>query len=128
MEQAKFAPGTIVTASYKTGQYVGEIAEPPGMSKAAVRILAVVQHPEQGNLHHPQDPDVSFFHQRKALAFGEIALVPLETIRSYYGQVPDYTESLRHALANEQERLDRLVRWAERGKLELEQLKQEYAL
>ncbi|UUZ94649.1 kinase-associated lipoprotein B [Paenibacillus sp. P25] len=111
-QEQTLAVGTRVRAAYKTGEYIGEIAEAPSAVKAAVRILAVVKHPTQGDLHNPMDPDVGFFHQRRALAKGEIALMPLETIRPYHGEVPDYEESLRQALYFELERMDRMARWA----------------
>jgi kinase-associated protein B len=120
--------GDLVVASYKTGKYIGEIAEQPSANKAAVKILAVVKHPAQGDLHRPMDPDVPFFHQRRALAYQEIALVPLETVKPYDGPVPDYKESLQKALAAEEEVLIRSVKWANRCLQELEALRKEYSL
>ncbi|MEK8128561.1 kinase-associated lipoprotein B [Paenibacillus filicis] len=119
-------PGDVVKASYKTGEYIGEIVELMNSGKVAVRILAVAGHPEQGNLHHPMDPDVPFFHERRALAYQEIALMPPQTVSPYRGAVPDYKASLLQALEREYERLDRLSRWAQRGQQELEKLRQEY--
>ncbi|WP_248925616.1 kinase-associated lipoprotein B [Paenibacillus hamazuiensis] len=120
--------GSMVLASYKTGEYIGEIVEPPTPAKAAVQILAVVKHPTQGDLHNPMDPDVPFFHQRRALAYKEIALMPLQTIRPYRGEVPDYIDSLRAALAREMQTLARTAEWANRCLQELEQLQKEYKL
>ncbi|MCZ8515889.1 kinase-associated lipoprotein B [Paenibacillus filicis] len=128
MQEQMFTVGMRVRASYKTGEYIGEIAEAPSAVKAAVQILAVVKHPTQGDLHNPMDPDVGFFHQRRALAYREIALMPLNTIRPYHGEVPDYTASLKEALASELELMDRTARWASRCKQELEQLTKEYSL
>ncbi|MCS7461111.1 kinase-associated lipoprotein B [Paenibacillus doosanensis] len=122
------AIGSLVTAEYKTGEYIGEIVEMSSASKAAVKILAVLKHPTQGDLHNPMNPDVAFFHQRRALAFGEIALMPLYTIKPYRGEVPDYAGSLKKSLDLELHMLRQTVKWAERSIQELEQLKSEYSV
>ncbi|RAV20611.1 sporulation phosphorelay system protein KapB [Paenibacillus contaminans] len=120
-----FAIGNIVRAAYKTGEYIGEIVE-LGAEKAAVRVLAVLRHPTQGDLHRPNNPDVGFFHQRRALAFQEIALMPYQTIGLYSQQIPDYKESLRKALQADIDALQKTVRFAERSLEELEALKRDY--
>lgn len=120
--------GSIVTAEYKTGEYIGEVVELSSASKAAVKILAVIKHPAQGDLHNPMNPNVAFFHQRRALAHQEIALMPLYTVKPYNGAVPDYAASLEQALLSEIRGLEQTIRWAERSLQELEQLKREYSL
>ncbi|WLD91546.1 sporulation phosphorelay system protein KapB [Alkalihalobacillus sp. AL-G] len=91
--------GNMVTASYKTGRYIGKVIESkPSMEKAVVEILAVLVHPKQGDLHSPNNADVTFFHERPALAFTEKALVPLTNIKKYDKAVPDYRESLLNAV------------------------------
>ncbi|CAG7645422.1 Kinase-associated lipoprotein B [Paenibacillus solanacearum] len=126
MNHAGFTAGSLVRASYKTGEYIGEVVEQSSPAKAAVKILAVVKHPKQGNLHHPDNPDVAFFHQRRALSYQEIALMPIETIRPYQGSVPDYHQSLQQALEADMEEMRRTIRFAEKCLAELEQLKKEY--
>lgn len=118
--------GDLVTAEYKTGRYIGRIVELTSTRKAAVQIAAVVKHPEQGDLHNPMQADVAFFHQRRALAHNEVALMPLPTIEAYEGPVPDYRDSLRRALQHDKRELDNLRRWAERAFAELAQLEKEY--
>lgn len=118
--------GDLVRAAYKTGEYIGEIVEQTSPMKAAVKILSVIKHPTQGDLHNPSNPDVPFFHQRRALAHQEIALMPLDTIRPYSGEVPEYKASLHAALHRDMEQLQRTIRFAERCLEELEQLKKEY--
>ncbi|TBL80260.1 sporulation phosphorelay system protein KapB [Paenibacillus thalictri] len=126
---ATYQIGDLVTASYKTGGYIGEIAEAPSVHKAAVRILAVIKHPTQGDLHHPMDADVPFFHQRRALSFQEIALMPLHTIEPYSGEVPEYKQSLRQALQADIEQLQaQNNRFSQRCLEELRLLEQEYSL
>ncbi|MCR8641351.1 kinase-associated lipoprotein B [Paenibacillus sp. N1-5-1-14] len=119
--------GKFVTATYKTGEYIGEIAEPAGLSKVAVRILAVTKHPEQGNLHQPYNGGAVMFHQRKALAYTEIALIALQVVEPFQGAVPPYKESLRAAFDVMLAELQAMsTQWAERSLGELEDLRKEY--
>ena len=86
--------GQIVTAFNKTGKYIGELTT-INPNTYTVRILAVLTHPRQGDLHNPNQVDVPFFHERKALAFREQANIPANMVRPYDGDVPDYRESLK---------------------------------
>lgn len=126
MSEKQLQVGERVTAVYKTGAYIGEIVELTSAVKAAVKILAVQQHPTQGDLHQPMNASVSFFHQRRALAFGEIALMPITTIKPYAGVVPDYQDSLKRALVEQINELSNMEAWAKRSLQELEQLGKEY--
>ena len=97
--------GQIVTAFNKTGKYIGEItAIDP--DRYTVRILAVLSHPVQGDLHNPRQADVPYFHGRKALAFREQTNIPLKMVRPYEGVVPNYKESLQEAVAKLYKQLD----------------------
>lgn len=127
MTQKKtFQPGEIVTAGYKTGRYIGEVIDLKD-PKAVVKVLAVMKHPTQGDLHNPKQLDVPLFHQRKALAEFEKALVPLSAINHYEGDVPNYNESLRDALGTQEAELKHEGgRWAEASLIEIEKLKEEY--
>ncbi|WP_170008039.1 kinase-associated lipoprotein B [Bacillus fonticola] len=89
--------GDLVTAPYKTGVYIGEVTQ-WSESRATVRVLAVKKHPKQGDLHNPNQTNVPFFHERKALSFREQTNVPPQQIKAYEGDVPDYYASLQHAL------------------------------
>jgi kinase-associated protein B len=90
---AEFKNGEIVTALYKTGKYIGEVTDSrPGVY--VVKILAVLKHPRQGDLHNPKDVDVPLFHERKALAFRERANIPEKMVKPYEEDVPEYNESL----------------------------------
>lgn len=121
-----FQIGDCVIAEYKTGVYFGEVVELTSSMKAAVRILAVKDHPTQGDLHNPMDPSVAFFHQRRALSNQEIALMPIGTIRLYAGEVPDYQVSLKRALLAQIDKLSDMEAWARRSLQELDQLSKEY--
>jgi kinase-associated protein B len=123
---SSFQIGDRVTAEYKTGAYFGEVVEVSSSMKAAVRILAVKEHPTQGDLHNPMDPSVAFFHQRRALSYQEIALMPISTIRPYAGQIPEYQDSLKRALMAQISKLSEMEAWARRSLQELDQLQKEY--
>jgi kinase-associated protein B len=118
--------GDLVKASYKSGEYIGEIVEMT-RSKAAVKVLAVLKHPAQGDLHHPYEVDGVLFLQRKALSYQEIALMPQYSLFAYSGEVPEYRESLLTALEAEMAMCRKLAQWGQRSLQELEQLAQEYA-
>lgn len=119
--------GDLVVATYKTGEYIGELLrlEEP---KAKVRMLAVLKHPTQGDLHHPERADVAAFHQRRALAYREVANVFVRELAPYAGSgVPDYRSSLKEALDREAESMQRLENpFGDRCLEQLEQLRAEY--
>ncbi|MFJ7640345.1 kinase-associated lipoprotein B [Peribacillus sp. NPDC097264] len=94
MSEHEFKVGDKVTAIYKTGKYIGEITD-IRPSAYLVKVLAVMKHPMQGDLHNPKQTEVSMFHQRRALAFREQTNVPMNMVRVYDGDIPDYKESLR---------------------------------
>jgi kinase-associated protein B len=97
MADSIFKVGEKVTAIYKTGKYIGEITE-DRPNAYLVRVLAVVKHPMQGDLHNPKQTDVSLFHQRRALAYKEQTNVPKNMVKSFEGEIPDYTQSLKEAV------------------------------
>ncbi|MGD6804345.1 kinase-associated lipoprotein B [Rossellomorea aquimaris] len=88
-----FKNGDTVTALYKTGKYIGEVTDSrPGVY--VVKVLAVLKHPRQGDLHNPKEVDVPLFHERKALAFSERANIPEKMVKPFEGDIPEYNESL----------------------------------
>ncbi|MED2973111.1 MULTISPECIES: sporulation phosphorelay system protein KapB [unclassified Fictibacillus] len=126
MEQIE--PGMKVTALYKTGKYIGE-AEQIKNGKVLVSVLSVLKHPRQGDLHNPNQSDVPFFHQRKALALHEKTWAPIHTVKPFDGEIPDYSSSLKAAF---EEHLLEVVetdnQWAQKSLEELKKLKKEYKL
>lgn len=96
--------GDIVTAINKTGKYIGEVTEDRN-STYLVRILAVLKHPMQGDLHNPKQVDVAIFHQRRALAFREQTNVPKNMVKPYEGEIPEYQASLKEAVKKMKETL-----------------------
>ncbi|MBT2646202.1 kinase-associated lipoprotein B [Bacillus sp. ISL-34] len=97
MSEQDFKIGDKVTAIYKTGKYIGEVTD---IRPAAylVKVLAVLKHPMQGDLHNPKQTEVSMFHQRRALAFREQTNVPKNMVRNFNEEIPEYKESLREAV------------------------------
>ncbi|XEC95494.1 sporulation phosphorelay system protein KapB [Paenibacillus tarimensis] len=117
--------GALVIMPNKSGRYIGELLEISG-PRGLVKVLAVLKHPEQGDLHQPYDPDVALFHERRALSYTEKAWAMLQELEPYKGEVPDYAVSLKQALQREIVMCDKLKRWAERALEQLERLEREY--
>jgi kinase-associated protein B len=118
----------LVLASYKTGQYIGE-AEGERNQMILVKVLAVITHPWQGDLHNPKNADVPFFQERRALSEGERAWMPVHTMKEYDGILPLYKDSLKKALYDYIEKLkEENSEWAERSLQCLYQLEKEYKL
>ncbi|GGD06408.1 kinase-associated lipoprotein B [Pontibacillus salipaludis] len=103
---AEFETGSVVKAHYKTGVYAGEIVEDRG-SMYLVKVLAVLKHPQQGDLHNPGQTENVFFHQRKALSQYEKANVSKSAVHLYEDEVPSYEDSLKQALNNLKEKLNK---------------------
>ena len=53
--------------AHKTGSYGVSIIEEDG-NQVLVQIEQVIKHPKQGDLHHPNETNNVFFHERKALS------------------------------------------------------------
>ncbi|MFP3858797.1 kinase-associated lipoprotein B [Bacillus amyloliquefaciens] len=121
-----FEIGTIVKGFYKTGAYIGEVTD-VRPNHYLVKIKAVLTHPAQGDLHHPKQADVPFFHERRALAFGEQTNIPHQMVKPFDGEVPDYTVSLQAASARLKDQLTADgSEWAERSLDNLAALERDY--
>ncbi|WML45873.1 kinase-associated lipoprotein B [Neobacillus sp. PS3-40] len=106
--------GDHVTAMNKTGKYIGEITD-IRPEHYLVKVLAVLKHPMQGDIHHPKDTDVGFFHERRALAFREQTNVPIKMVKLYEEEIPEYKISLRAAVDKmKQELTETASPWAEK--------------
>ncbi|MGG1637068.1 sporulation phosphorelay system protein KapB [Paenibacillus sp. NRS-1760] len=117
--------GDNVRTEIRSGHYLGELVEING-PRALVKVLAVLKHPEQGDLHNPYNPDVPMFHERRALSFTEKTNVLLRDVKRHTGIIPEYNDSLRAAAEAEIASLDRLQRWAAKGLEQMQQLLKEY--
>ncbi|MBM4760708.1 kinase-associated lipoprotein B [Bacillus sp. B15-48] len=121
-----FKIGDKVTAIYKTGKYAGEITE-FRPEHYLVRVLAVLKHPMQGDLHNPKDADVGIFHERRALAYREQANIPQKMVKPFAEDIPDYFESLRIAVDRFKEELkEDSTAWAKHSLQNIETLENDY--
>ncbi|KQU19543.1 kinase [Bacillus sp. Leaf13] len=126
MSEQEFNIGDKVTAIYKTGKYIGEINDIRPTSYL-VKVLAVVKHPIQGDLHNPKQTEVSMFHQRRALAFRERTNVPKNMVRVFEEEIPEYKESLREAVENMARTLSEVhTEWNNKSLQLLEELAADY--
>jgi kinase-associated protein B len=118
--------GEIVTGIYKTGKYIGEITE-VRHQHYLVRVLAVLKHPMQGDLHNPKEADVLIFHERKALSYREQANVPKQMVKPFKEEVPDYLDSLRLAVDKMKTELtENATSWADMSLKSLASLEKDY--
>ncbi|NGP46620.1 kinase [Bacillaceae bacterium SIJ1] len=129
MEPQQFETGTLVKGRYKTGVYIGEIT---GAKRGnyVVKVLAVVTHPTQGDLHHPNEANVAFFQERKALAYCEQANMAPHTLTLHEGDIPEYRDSLKAALTELKNKLASHPNeaFAERSLEALQSLEQTYRI
>ncbi|MBT2666433.1 kinase-associated lipoprotein B [Bacillus sp. ISL-4] len=126
MSEQDFKIGDKVTAIYKTGKYIGEVTD---IRPAAylVKVLAVLKHPMQGDLHNPKQTEVSMFHQRRALAFREQTNVPKNMVRNFDEEIPEYKESLREAVEKMKSTLSEVqTEWNDKSLQLLEDLAADY--
>ncbi|WP_075982750.1 kinase-associated lipoprotein B [Bacillus massilinigeriensis] len=118
--------GERVTAIYKTGKYIGEITD-IRPQHYLVRILAVVRHPMQGDIHHPKDVEVGFFHERRALAYREQTNVPKKMVKRFEEELPNYQESLKIAVEKIKQELENdSSPWAEMSLRNIQSLENDY--
>jgi kinase-associated protein B len=118
--------GDKVTAIYKSGKYIGEVTE-ERPQHYLVRVLAVINHPLQGDLHHPRNADVDFFHERRALAYREQTNVPKQMVKHFNEKIPEYQESLKAAVDKMKTELTEAASpWAERSLEIIERLEKNY--
>lgn len=99
-----FEVGQIITGIYKTGKYIGEITVVKEANHV-MRVLAVLKHPQQGDLHNPKSVDVGFFHERRALAYREQVNIQSVYIKPFEGELPSYQDSLKKALEEQYQEL-----------------------
>jgi kinase-associated protein B len=118
--------GEIVTGIYKTGKYIGEITE-VRPQHYLVRVLAVLKHPMQGDLHNPKEADVHIFHERKALSYREQTNIPMQMVKPFKEEVPDYLDSLRLAVGKMKSELtENGTSWADMSLKSLASLEKDY--
>lgn len=100
-----YSVGHIVQAPYKSGFYVGELIE-EREDKCLIKVISVLKHPMQGDLHHPKQVGNVVFHERKALAQFEKVYVLKGVITPYEDDILDYGKSLKEAVDKYREQLE----------------------
>jgi kinase-associated protein B len=122
----EFQIGDKVTGIYKTGKYIGEVTDIRPQNYL-IRVLAVLKHPMQGDLHNPKDANVMIFHERKALSYREQANIPKPMVKPYDEEVPDYTVSLKASVEKMKLELsENPTDWAERSLEMVASLEKDY--
>lgn len=96
--------GENVLAEYNSGTYIGKAIEDRG-NFILVEVLAVVEHPTQGDLHKPGQVEGAVFHERKALSYTEKMNVRKRKVHPYNEEVPAYVASLENAFNSMKETL-----------------------
>src|SRR5690625_3319887 len=89
--------GDIVQTKYNSGVYVGKVIE-DRRNFWLVEVQAVLKHPEQGDLHRPNQVEGVAFHERKALAYKEKMNARKRDTEQYNEEVPNYEQSLKNAI------------------------------
>ncbi len=112
---------------HKTGQYVVEVIEEKG-DQLLVKILAVLKHPRQGDLHSPNEVENVFFHERKALSQFEKRYTTAQFLKAYNEEVPNYFESLKSSIYELEEKMKKKNNaYSDQALKCIEQLKKDYS-
>lgn len=85
--------------SHKTGVYSVSIKEETG-NQILVQVEQVIKHPKQDDLHHPNETEGVFFHERKALSHFEKRYATPSQLREFNVEVIPYEDSLQHAITH----------------------------
>lgn len=93
-----------VKTRYNSGTYLAKVVEFRG-NFILVETLAVLEHPQQGDLHNRGTVDGVAFHERKAMAFREKFNARKRGTDKYEGDIPHYTDSLKDAVEKLKEKL-----------------------
>ena len=93
MNKEQINIGDHVLVQYNSGEYICTYEEDRG-NFALVKVLAVLKHPDQGDLHNPGQVEGVAFFERKALAHRELINARKRMMSPYDGVVPAYDDSL----------------------------------
>ncbi|UEX89603.1 kinase-associated lipoprotein B [Staphylococcus ratti] len=90
--------------AHKTGVYGVEIVE-THQDQVLIKVMQVIKHPKQGDLHHPNEVEGVFFHERKALSLYEKRYTSKSKLKPFEEKEIPYPTSLQHALTALEEQL-----------------------
>ena len=90
--------------AYKTGVYGVEVVEATD-NQVLVKIMQVIKHPKQGDLHHPNEVEGVFFHERKALSLYEKRYTTQSKLKPFDDEIVPYTQSLQEAITTLENKL-----------------------
>lgn len=105
MNKEQINIGDHVLVQYNSGEYICTYEEDRG-NFALVKVLAVLKHPDQGDLHNPGQVEGVAFFERKALAHRELINARKRMMSPYDGVVPAYDDSLKKAYYDLKEKLE----------------------
>ena len=90
--------------SHKTGAYAVTIEEERD-DDVLVKVVQVIKHQKQGDLHNPTETEGVFFHTRKALSQYEKRFTPRSRLKPFEGDTMPYVASLQHAISQLEDKL-----------------------
>src|SRR5690625_139160 len=96
--------GDIVEARYNSGTYIGEVLE-DRRNFFLVKVLAVLVHPTQGDLHNRGQVEGVAFHERKALAFQEKMNETRRNKQLFTGEIQENIDSIKRSVVEMKEKL-----------------------
>ncbi|WP_419790652.1 kinase-associated lipoprotein B [Staphylococcus chromogenes] len=91
--------------AHKTGVYGVEIVEESN-DQVLVKVTQVIKHPKQGDLHHPNEVEGVFFHERKALSLYEKRFTTKSKLKPFEDEIMPYTDSLQQAITTLENKLN----------------------
>lgn len=91
--------------AHKTGVYGVEIVEDSN-DQVLVKVMQVIKHPKQGDLHHPNEVEGVFFHERKALSLYEKRFTTKSKLKPFEDEIMPYTDSLQQAITTLENKLN----------------------
>lgn len=83
--------------AHKSGVYGVEVIEET-QDQILVKVLQVIKHPKQGDLHSPNEAEGVFFHERKALSLYEKRFTTKSKLKPFDVDLLPYEVSLQRAI------------------------------
>lgn len=83
--------------AHKSGVYGVEVVEET-QDQILVKVMQVIKHPKQGDLHSPNEAEGVFFHERKALSLYEKRYTTKSKLKPIGVDLLPYEVSLQRAI------------------------------